>query len=215
MAWDYPEPRSGWRGAFDRFMGLGATRAELTLEFGFAALGGVAMLAYALTAFPQWSIVQIAVAVLLAFDMAGGVVTNATSSAKRWYHRAGQGARQHLQFVALHVVHLFIVAGLFRSGDWRYGVAFSLYLVLAAFIILRAPLYLQRSLALGLTGLDTVWHISHYWARRAFFLRQLKKNADFVKTYVDRGWLGMKNGHGFYTYPNPAYQQPDFITTTK
>jgi 3-hydroxybutyryl-CoA dehydrogenase len=64
-------------------------------------------------------------------------------------------------------------------------------------------------------GLDTVWHISHYWARRAFFLRQLKKNADFVKTYIDRGWLGMKSGHGFYTYPTPAYQQPDFITTTK
>ena len=64
-------------------------------------------------------------------------------------------------------------------------------------------------------GLDTVWHISHYWARRAFFMRQLKKNADFVKTYVDRGWLGMKSGHGFYTYPNPAYQQPDFIITAK
>jgi 3-hydroxybutyryl-CoA dehydrogenase len=64
-------------------------------------------------------------------------------------------------------------------------------------------------------GLDTVWHISHYWARRAFFLRQLKKNADFVKTYVDRGWLGMKSGHGFYTYPNPAYQQSDFITSAK
>jgi 3-hydroxybutyryl-CoA dehydrogenase len=62
-------------------------------------------------------------------------------------------------------------------------------------------------------GLDTVWHISHYWARRAFFLRQLKKNADFVKTYVERGWLGMKSGHGFYTYPQPAYQQPDFIAS--
>jgi 3-hydroxybutyryl-CoA dehydrogenase len=64
-------------------------------------------------------------------------------------------------------------------------------------------------------GLDTVWHISHDWARRAFFLRQLKKNADVVKTYVDRGWLGLKSRHGFYTYPNPAYQQPDFITTEK
>jgi 3-hydroxybutyryl-CoA dehydrogenase len=68
---------------------------------------------------------------------------------------------------------------------------------------------------MDLVGLDTVWHISHYWARRAFFMRQLKKNADFVKTYVDRGWLGMKSGHGFYTYPSPAYQQPDFITSVK
>jgi 3-hydroxyacyl-CoA dehydrogenase len=43
---------------------------------------------------------------------------------------------------------------------------------------------------------------------------KLKKNADFVKTYVDRGWLGLKSGHGFYTYPNPAFQRPDFIAAT-
>ena len=66
---------------------------------------------------------------------------------------------------------------------------------------------------MDLVGLDTVWHISQYWARRAFFMRQLKKNADFVKPYVDRGWLGMKSGRGFYTYPNPAFQQPGFVTT--
>jgi hypothetical protein len=156
MTWEYPEPRSGWRGEFDRFMGPGATRAELTLEFGFALLGGVAMLVYALTSFPQWSIIQIGVAVLLAFDIAGGVVTNATSSAKRWYHRAGQGARQQLQFIALHVAHLIIVAWLFRSGDWLYAVVFSIYLVLTAMIIVRAPLYLQRPLALGLTGVAIV-----------------------------------------------------------
>ena len=64
---------------------------------------------------------------------------------------------------------------------------------------------------MDLVGLDTVWHITHYWARRAFFMRQLKKNADFVKPYVDRGWLGMKSGRGFYTYPHPAFQRPDFI----
>lgn len=62
-------------------------------------------------------------------------------------------------------------------------------------------------------GLETVWHITQYWARRLFFMRQLKKNADFVKTYLDRGRLGMKNGHGFYDYPQPAFQAPDFITT--
>ena len=151
MSWDYPEPRSGWRGEFDRFMGPGATRAEFMLEFGYALLGGVAMLVYALTSSPQWSIIQIGVAVLLAFDIAGGVVTNATSSAKRWYHRAGQSARQQLQFVALHVIHLVIVAWLFRSGDWLFAIVFSIYLLLSAIVITRTPLYLQRPLALGLT----------------------------------------------------------------
>jgi hypothetical protein len=84
MSQELPEPRSSWRGEFDRFTGPGATHAELALEFGFAA-----MLAYALTSFPQWLIIQIDVAVLLAFDMAGGVVTYATSLARRWYQRAG------------------------------------------------------------------------------------------------------------------------------
>ena len=68
---------------------------------------------------------------------------------------------------------------------------------------------------MDLVGLDTVWHIGHYWARRAFFMRQLKKNADFVKTYVDRGWLGLKSGRGFYTYPAPAFRRPDFIASAQ
>jgi len=36
--------------------------------------------------------------------------------------------------------------------------------------------------------------------------------ADFLRPYIERGELGMKTGKGFYTYPNPAYQQPDFLT---
>ncbi|CAG0932356.1 hypothetical protein TFLX_02561 [Thermoflexales bacterium] len=156
MSWDYPDPRPGWRGEFDRFMGPGATQAELALELGFALLGGAAMLVSALTSFSQWSIIQLGVAVLLACDIAGGVVTNATTSAKRWYHRAGRGTRPQLQFVALHVVHLIVVAGLFRSGDWFYAAVFSIYLLLAAFSLLRTPLYLQRPLALGLTGVAIV-----------------------------------------------------------
>jgi len=33
-----------------------------------------------------------------------------------------------------------------------------------------------------------------------------------VRSLVERGELGAKTGKGFYTYPNPAYQQPDFLT---
>ncbi len=64
---------------------------------------------------------------------------------------------------------------------------------------------------LDMVGLDTVWDISDYWARRAFFIPQLRKNADFIKKYVDQGHRGVKSGQGFYTYPSPAYQQPDFL----
>jgi 3-hydroxybutyryl-CoA dehydrogenase len=64
---------------------------------------------------------------------------------------------------------------------------------------------------MDLIGLDTVWQIIDYWARKAFFLRQLRRNANFLKQYVDRGHLGVKSGKGFYSYPNPAYQQPGFV----
>ncbi len=34
---------------------------------------------------------------------------------------------------------------------------------------------------------------------------------DYLRPYMERGELGAKTGKGFYTYPNPAFQQPDFL----
>jgi 3-hydroxybutyryl-CoA dehydrogenase len=59
-------------------------------------------------------------------------------------------------------------------------------------------------------GIETAWHINQYWAG-TLKDADLQKNADFLKTYVDQGWLGVKSGHGFYTYPNPEYSKPEFI----
>jgi 3-hydroxybutyryl-CoA dehydrogenase len=60
-------------------------------------------------------------------------------------------------------------------------------------------------------GLDTCWDIVQYWAT-ALGDEQLQKNADFFKGYVDKGYVGVKTGRGFYTYPNPAYARPGFLT---
>jgi len=35
---------------------------------------------------------------------------------------------------------------------------------------------------------------------------------DFIRPYIERGDLGAKTGKGFYTYPNPAFQQTNFIS---
>lgn len=59
-------------------------------------------------------------------------------------------------------------------------------------------------------GLSTVWTITEYWAKRTGD-RQSQANADFLKEYMDKGQLGYKTMHGFYTYPNPAFMQPDFL----
>jgi 3-hydroxybutyryl-CoA dehydrogenase len=59
-------------------------------------------------------------------------------------------------------------------------------------------------------GLDTVWKITDFWAGVTGDSSQ-RANADFVRQYLDRGRLGQKSGAGFYDYPDPAYQRPDFV----
>jgi 3-hydroxybutyryl-CoA dehydrogenase len=63
---------------------------------------------------------------------------------------------------------------------------------------------------MDLVGLKTVWDITHYWATVTGDA-QLQANASFLKAYVDKEWLGMKTGRGFYAYPDPAYARPDFL----
>jgi 3-hydroxybutyryl-CoA dehydrogenase len=64
--------------------------------------------------------------------------------------------------------------------------------------------------ALDAVGLDTAWKISDYWARQLSLDRQLRRNANFLKGYVERGELGVKSGKGFYSYPDPAFARPGF-----
>jgi hypothetical protein len=112
--WKYPQPRSGFAGALDKFFGPGTTGAEAWIEGVFCIGAGVAMPLYAYLNGFEWSLVQYILAAWLAFDMVGGIITNATSSAKRWYHRPGQGFKEHFNFIALHIGYLFLVAWLFR-----------------------------------------------------------------------------------------------------
>lgn len=144
--WQYPEPR-GW---FDRFIGPGVTRAELWLQFGVASLVAVALPMAAVVDNRGWTWWQLLLIAVIAFDLMGGVVTNATSTAKRWYHRPGQSFNQHMGFILLHLLQPLVVVLAFDPGNWLFvGGSFG-YLVLASLLILRAPLYLQRPLALSL-----------------------------------------------------------------
>lgn len=59
-------------------------------------------------------------------------------------------------------------------------------------------------------GLDTVWKITDFWARRTND-PQMQANADFVREYLDRGRMGQKGDRGFYDYPEPAFRQPGFV----
>lgn len=148
--WKYPQPRNGLAGAWDKFIGPGATTAEVDWGLVFSSLWAIAVLAYVITQQLHWSAWQMIFAGLFAFDLAGGIFVNATSTAKRWYHREGQGGWQHFGFVAVHVLHIGIVAWLFRGMDWAYFFGMSAYLLAATAAIILFPLYLQRPIAMSL-----------------------------------------------------------------
>lgn len=146
-----PEPRSGLAGQWDELIGPGATRAEQLLIVVVALLGPLVVVWRVAVLGLEWSIWQWLVALLVALDLFGGVVANATSAAKRWYHRPGQGVRQHLQFVAIHIVQIAAVALVFVELDWlSAGLAYG-FLLGSAAVVEFVPRYLQRAVALTMT----------------------------------------------------------------
>ncbi len=141
--WAYPAPKD----AFDRFIGPGATRAEIALQLIPPCVIAAGLLAAALINDWGWSAVQMVIAGVLALDLVGGAITNATGAAKRWYHREGQGFRQHMVFILIHILQPALVVIFFDAGNWLFLLGSFGYLVVASLLILLTPLYLQRPLA--------------------------------------------------------------------
>ncbi len=149
--WTPPQPRQGILGAWDKFVGPGATSGEewLQLAGGIALAGMLGILLYISRDKLNWSGLQVVVVIFLVLDLTGGIITNATSAAKRWYHRDGQdGIKAHLPFVAIHGLHLLMIAWLFRGMDWAFFAVMYGYLVVASVVIIKTPLYLQRPMSL-------------------------------------------------------------------
>jgi len=141
-----PPPRNG----LEKFCGPEVTRAETVLQFGAAFLAGLAA-----AAMPfyrgglAWTWWQVLLAGLIALDMVGGVMTNATNSGKRWYHRSSQTRMKHWGFIVIHLAQIAVVYGGFAPALWRQGlVLYGVLLALAA-IIIWTPADLQRPVALG------------------------------------------------------------------
>jgi hypothetical protein len=145
--WDFPPPRSGLAGLWDKFVGPGATGAETAMQIVIPAVAAILAPLYASSVVENWSPARYIVCSLLAFDTAGGVVANATSCAKRWYHRAGQGLKQHFAMVSIHLIQIFIVSWLFLGLDAIWFIIAGGYLLAAASVVLLVPQYLQRPTA--------------------------------------------------------------------
>ncbi|MEM8492515.1 MAG: hypothetical protein AAF756_16990 [Pseudomonadota bacterium] len=151
--WKVPLLRSGFAGLLDRAFGPGYTSAELALQLTLplAAAGAVPLLVH-ITGLP-WNMPQQLVVAFLALDGLGGVITNSTSSAKRWFHRDSQTPIHHLAFAGMHVLHFALVMWVFAAADFGWFLGASAYLVVAAVTVVLAPLYLQRPLSAGIVAI--------------------------------------------------------------
>jgi len=65
---------------------------------------------------------------------------------------------------------------------------------------------------LDMVGLKTAHDITAYWAAKTGDPQSLRNAAYLKENYVDRGRLGVATGEGFYTYPDPEFRRPDFLT---
>jgi polyferredoxin len=147
-----PQPRPGLAGVWDRLVGPGTTRTETWLILGVALAGGLAVPLYGHNRDLGWTTPQIVLASLLAVDLFGGVVENATAAARRWHHRPGRTPRDHMAFVAFHGLHLLLVTWLFYSLDWAYFAAYYDYLLGAGWLMLNLSPSLRRPTALALAA---------------------------------------------------------------
>ena len=62
-------------------------------------------------------------------------------------------------------------------------------------------------------GLDVVYDIERVYYRESKDPKDRPPKA--LKAMIDKGWLGVKSGRGFYTYPNPEYRSPGFLKPAK
>lgn len=64
---------------------------------------------------------------------------------------------------------------------------------------------------LDLVGIDLAYDVVTEKTNLAAFLPRVRRLRRSLKAKVDAGELGIKSGRGFYEYPEPAYQHPEFV----
>ena len=147
--WTPPEPRSGMKGVLDKFFGPTQTASEFWVGIIPSVIAAIAVPTFAIYKELGWSFWQLLIGAFFAFDVTGGVIFNATSSAKLWYHRSGQGFKQLFVSTMAHI-HPLLIAWLWLAGDWTYFFITYGFLLLAVLLILKVPLYLRRPIAISL-----------------------------------------------------------------
>ncbi len=143
----------------------GASTPEITLSY--VAAGAGAALAALSAHRAGLAPLPVAVLTVVAFDLVGGAVVNATASAKRRFHGPGHGPGRRLGFVAGHV-QPFLLALLVPGFGWTAAaIAYGLALAGAVAVLAAGP-HIRRPLAFAITVLGTV--VAHLAAPVPAFL---------------------------------------------
>ncbi|MDO3645766.1 hypothetical protein [Nocardia mangyaensis] len=112
----------------------GTTVSDRVLCYGTAVAGGV--LAWALAVDEGWPWWTLAIVTVIAFDLFGGAVVNATSAATRKFHGPNRTARHHLAFVAFHV-QPFLMALVVPGFTWATALGIYVLALAGAVLVLR------------------------------------------------------------------------------
>lgn len=128
-------------------MGPGKSRVELRTELA-GSLVCMALLGWHLLAAPiQAGWAQWVVTVFIGLDLVGGVMTNATNAAKRWYH--SKPSRSRLSFVAAHIAYLAAMAFVVLDAAWGWFLLNTALLLAGALLIEAVKLEAKRPAAMG------------------------------------------------------------------
>jgi 3-hydroxybutyryl-CoA dehydrogenase len=64
---------------------------------------------------------------------------------------------------------------------------------------------------LDVIGINTVYNVNKTAAEKTGDPLRAKAAQYLKENFIDKNRLGVSTGQGFYSYPNPAYKEPDFL----
>lgn len=65
---------------------------------------------------------------------------------------------------------------------------------------------------LDVIGMKTAYDVFAYWGEHHDDQQMLANAAYLKENFLDQGKLGLQSGHGYYSYPEPSYADPDFLS---
>jgi len=144
-----------YKGKEDFASGTGATKWEQTLTHISMITVPLFLIIYGLKISIDWNLIQWAVALILAVDIGGGVVSNSLNSYKRFYHTPAKphdnGITKFVKnrkiFALLHI-HTILISLLYHHSTF-WGIFWYVLLNLSVWFIESRPLYLHRPVAMG------------------------------------------------------------------